>query len=86
MGKLRHSFFRSELDVCEFANSKNVELTQYDEKKRLVNVDHITDVAISILNGRTLVGLSNNIDGDSYIEVKETLEQIKYLVNGEHHG
>ena len=26
MGKLRHSFFRSELDVCEFANSNNVEI------------------------------------------------------------
>lgn len=60
-----------------------IELTQYDNKPRLVNVDHITDVATSILNGRTLVGLSNNIDGESYIEVKETLEQIKNLVNGE---
>lgn len=60
-----------------------IELTQYDNKPRLVNVDHITDVATSILNGRTLVGLSNNIDGESYVEVKETLEQIKTLVNGE---
>lgn len=60
-----------------------ITLTQYDDKKRLVNVDHITDVATSILNGRTLVGLSNNIDGESYVEVKETLEQIKNLVNGE---
>jgi hypothetical protein len=60
-----------------------IELTQYDNKPRLVNVDHITDVATSILNGRTLVGLSNNIDGESYVEVKETLEQIKNLVNGE---
>ena len=60
-----------------------IELTQYDDKPRLVNVDHITDVATSIINGRTLVGLSNNIDGESYIEVKETLEQIKHLVNGE---
>lgn len=59
-----------------------IELTQYDNKPRLVNVDHITDVATSILNGRTLVGLSNNIDGESYVEVKETLEQIKNLVNG----
>ena len=59
-----------------------IELTQYDNKPRLVNVDHITDVATSILNGRTLVGLINNIDGESYVEVKETLEQIKNLVNG----
>lgn len=58
-----------------------IELTQYDNKPRLVNVDHITDVATSILNGRTLVGLSNNIDGENYIEVKETLEQIRILVN-----
>lgn len=58
-----------------------IELTQLDDSKRLVNVDHITDVAVSIYNGRTLVGLITNIDGDSYIEVKETLEQIKILVN-----
>ena len=59
-----------------------IELTQSDDSKRLVNVEHITDVAVSIYNGRTLVGLSNSIDGDSYIEVKETLEQIRILVNG----
>ncbi len=40
------------------------ELTQYDDnKKRLVNVDHITDIAVSVFNGKTLVGLSTNIDG-----------------------
>ena len=60
-----------------------IELTQYDDnKKRLVNVDHITDVAVSIFNGKTLVGLSTNIDGENYIEVNETLEQIRILVNG----
>lgn len=58
-----------------------IELTQSDDSKRWVNVDHITDVAVSIMNGRTLVGLSNNIDGESYIEVKETIEQIIILVN-----
>ena len=51
-----------------------IELTQSDDSKRLVNVEHITDVAVSIYNGRTLVGLITNIDGESYIEVKETLE------------
>ena len=59
-----------------------IELTQHDDSKRLVNVDHITDVAVSIMNGRTLVGLSNNIDGENYIEVNETLEQVRILVNG----
>lgn len=60
-----------------------IELTQYEANtKRLVNVEHITDVGVSNMNGRTLVGLSNNIDGESYVEVKETLEQIKILVNG----
>lgn len=59
-----------------------IELTQYDDGKRLVNVEHITDVGVSIMNGRTLVGLITNIDGESYIEVKETLEQIRILVNG----
>lgn len=60
-----------------------IELTQYDaNNKRLVNVDHITDVAVSVYNGKTSVGLSTNIDGENYIEVKETLEQIRILVNG----
>ena len=59
-----------------------IELTQSDDSKRLVNVEHITDVAVSIYNGSTLVGLTTNIDGESYIEVKETLEQIRILVNG----
>lgn len=59
-----------------------IELTQSDDSKRLVSAEHITDVAVSIYNGRTLVGLIANIDGESYIEVKETLEQIKILVNG----
>lgn len=60
-----------------------IELTQYDDnKKRLVNVDHITDVEVSVFNGKTLVGLSTNIDGENYIEVNETLEQIRILVNG----
>lgn len=60
-----------------------IELTQYEaNNKRLVNVDHITDVAVNIFNGKTLVGLSNNIDEESYIEVNETLEQVRILVNG----
>lgn len=60
-----------------------IELTQYDDnKKRLVNVEHITDVATNIFNGKTLVGLSTNIDGENYIEVNETLEQVRILVNG----
>lgn len=60
-----------------------IELTQYDNHKRLVNVDHITDVATHIVTGRTMVYLSNSIDGENFIEVKETLEQIKHLVNGD---
>lgn len=60
-----------------------IELTQYDDGKRLVNVEYITDVGVSIMNGRTLVGLIANIDEESYIEVKETLEQIRILVNGD---
>lgn len=60
-----------------------IELTQYEANtKRLVNVEHITDVAVSVFNGKTLVGLSTNIDGENYIEVNETLEQIRILVNG----
>lgn len=60
-----------------------IELTQYESNnKRLVNVDHITDVATNIFNGKTLVGLSTNIDGEDYIEVNETLEQVRILVNG----
>ena len=59
-----------------------IELTQYDDHKRLVNVDHITDVATHAVTGRTIMYLSNNLDEYSYIEVKETLEQIRILVNG----
>lgn len=60
-----------------------IELTQYEANtKRLVNVEHITDVAVSVFNGKTLVGLSTNIDGENYIEVNETLEQVRILVNG----
>ena len=60
-----------------------IELTQYEANtKRLVNVEHITDVAVSVFNGKTLVGLSANIDGENYIEVNETLEQVRILVNG----
>lgn len=59
-----------------------IELTHYNDYKRLVNVDHITDVAENVSSGKTMVYLSNCIDGENYIEVKETLEQIKILVNG----
>lgn len=59
-----------------------IELTQSDDSKRLVNVEHITDVGTSIFSGKTLVGLSSNIDGENYIEVNETLEQVRILVNG----
>jgi hypothetical protein len=60
-----------------------IELTQYeDNTKRLVNVELITDVAVSVFSGKTIVGLSTNIDGENYIEVNETLEQIRILVNG----
>lgn len=60
-----------------------IELTQYEANiKRLVNVEHITDVMVSVFSGKTIVGLSTNIDGESYIEVNETLEQIRILVNG----
>ena len=60
-----------------------IELTQYESNnKRLVNVDHITEVVVNIFNGKTLVGLSTNIDGENYIEVNETLEQVRILVNG----
>lgn len=59
-----------------------IELTQYNDYKRLVNVDHITDVAENVSSGKTMVYLSNSIDGEQYLEVKETLEQIRILVNG----
>lgn len=59
-----------------------IELTQYNDYKRLVNVDHITDVAEHVTTGKTMVFLSNSIDSENYIEVKETLEQIRILVNG----
>lgn len=62
---------------------KLIELTQYNDQPRLVNVYHITDVASHVVSGKTMVFLSNSIDAENYIEAKETLGQIKRLVNGE---
>ena len=60
-----------------------IELTKVNGNKHLVNVDHITDVWRNEYVDKTYVFLSNCIDGEQPLEVKETLEQIKNLVNGE---
>ena len=60
-----------------------IELTKLNDNKHLVNVDHITDVWRNEFVGKTYLFLSNCIDGEHSLEVKETLEQIKNLVNGE---
>lgn len=59
-----------------------IELTKLNGSKHLVNVDHITDVWRNEHVDKTYLFLSNCIDGEHSLEVKETLEQIKYLVNG----
>ncbi len=51
-------------------------------KSCLVNVDHITDAVASVFNGKRQQDQSTNIDGENYIEVNETLEQIRILVMG----
>lgn len=60
-----------------------IELTKINGNKHLVNIDHITDVWRNEYVDRTYVFLSNCIDGEHSLEVKETLEEIKNLVNGE---
>ena len=59
-----------------------IALTKINGNKHLVNVDHITDVWRNEYVAKTMVFLSNCIDGEHYLEVKETLEQIETLVNG----
>lgn len=59
-----------------------IELTKLNDSKHLVNIDHITDVWRNEYVNKTMVYLSNCIDGKHYLEVKETLEQVRILVNG----
>lgn len=59
-----------------------IELTKLNDSKHLVNIDHITDVWRNEYVDKTMVYLSNCIDGEHYLEVKETLEQVRILVNG----
>lgn len=60
-----------------------IKLTDIAGNVRLFNPDHIIDVVFIKDLGHTRVYIDENIDGANYVAVKETLEQIKNLVNGE---
>lgn len=63
-----------------------IELIDVAGNVRLFNPAHIVDVVYIEALGHTRVYIDVSIDGANYVPVKETLEQIKNLVNGEHHG
>lgn len=60
-----------------------ITLTGAAGNERLFNPDHIVDAVYVEGLGYTLVYIDVKIDGVNYVKVKETLEQIKHLVNGD---
>lgn len=59
-----------------------IALTDVAGNVRLFNPDHIVDVVYVEGLGHTRVYIDVSIEGANYVAVKETLEQIKILVNG----
>lgn len=59
-----------------------IELTDVAGNVRLFNPDHIVDVVYIEGFGHTRVYIDVKIEGENYVKVKESLEQIKLLVNG----
>ena len=60
-----------------------ITLTDAVGNERLFNPDHIVDVVYVEGLGHTMVYIDVKIDGANYVKVKETLEQIRILVNGD---
>ena len=64
-----------------------ITLTDVAGNERLFNPDHIVDAVYAEGLGHTWVyidaKIDAKIDGANYVKVKETLEQIKHLVNGD---
>ncbi len=46
--------------------------------KGLVNVDHITDVAVSVFNGKTLVGLSTILTERTIMKSTKHLNKLEF--------
>ncbi len=59
-----------------------ITLTDAAGNERLFNPDHIVNAVYVEGLGRTRVYIDVKIDGTNYVPVKETLEQIRILVNG----
>lgn len=59
-----------------------IALTDAAGNERLFNPDHIVDAVYAEGLGHTLVYIDVKIDGVNYVKVKETLEQVRILVNG----
>lgn len=60
-----------------------ITLTDAAGNEILFNPNHIVGVVYVEGLGHTLVYIDVKIGGANYVKVKETLEQIKYLVNGD---
>lgn len=60
-----------------------ITLTDAAGNESLFNPDHIVDAVYVESLGHTRVYIDIKIDGANYVKVKETLEQIKHLVNGD---
>lgn len=59
-----------------------ITLTDAVGNERLFNPDHIVDAVYAEGLGYTWVYIDVKIDGVNYVKVKETLEQVRILVNG----
>lgn len=59
-----------------------ITLTDAAGNERLFNPDHIVDAVYVEGLGHTLVYIDVKVDGANYVKIKETLEQIRILVNG----
>lgn len=60
-----------------------ITLTDAVGNERLFNPDHIVDAVHAEGLGYTWVYIDVKIAGVNYVKVKETLEQIRILVNGD---
>lgn len=60
-----------------------ISLTDVAGNIRLFNPDHIVDVVYVEGLRHTRVYIDVSVEGANYVPVKETLEQIRILVNGD---
>lgn len=60
-----------------------ITLTDAVGNERLFNPDHIVNAVYAEGLGHTRVYIDVSVEGANYVLVKETLEQIRILVNGD---